>query len=617
MKRLVLFVLFIVCTHRVFSQIMPSTMNECHFFKYLDSLKENNYNNDKYTEVKNNFKLRSNLLKRLEDYLLVFKNFEIAPTHLEDNADLMACPELAARFDSAYAVRKTGKHEARAIAQRSYRQDIRFMLLDLTDLNKANNLNVSKYIAELERAYTLEQLYHYLDTAFSDSAFDPTLYELPILVKENNLKLLEDRIDVLDQRNFVWYEHYNSDAQFMKGFEMHHDNDVLLLPFRSVNQDRELTGGFKFTIVTDDLKWRWLRLTKKTESRVLTYQTISVVGGGYTPYIRYRNDTSLADTLYGFDRPFASYSSFERAKHRTWRSGLVRHRGQFQIGFTGISSGRKIQAKLHEDFITTSQFVRGWDKQIADGGRLIFQVNHKAEVLLFSTTNRYATVFLPNTFRIQNPLRSYKCVKGRLCPQRCKHRDGCRRYSGVNVIGEGEVNIGSMITSMGGGIRLSSLDFLKQSGGQMIASRENSRDEFGWKLDIGFSYRWVIHNSLLQGLGIFETFDEDPYDKVVLDPYVLRKDQIQQNMWLLDYGVNLRWRKTTLYFRHVWHTLEYTSELDGLDFTDSRFTSKVDTKNTEYYNTTVIGEQNSFVNLKIGKRTIYGYGTIGVSWLIE
>jgi hypothetical protein len=613
MKSLLLTVLLSLLMHCVFAQKSVSSMNECEFFEYIDILQNSGCQNEECRAAKDSFALRSALLKKLETYVTVFASYSIAPMYLEYATDTRGCPEYVTEYSNA---RSSDPSTARAKVQSGKQRNVRQLIWELTDLNKPNNQNVQTYIAEFEQSFILDYVYTDLLKVYFDSTAHP-LFQLPQLTKEYNLTLLADRIDLIDHPKYVYYESYHSQPHFLKGFEMYHDNDVLLIPFSKINQDREYTGGFKFTLITDYLKWRWVRpINNNKKSGVLTYQTISVMGGGYTPYIRYRNNDTLADTLYTYDRPFASYLCFERAKYRTWRHGLIRHRGEFQFGSIGISQGRKIQAKLHEDVIHTSQYVHGWDNQIANGGRLVIQLNHKFEFMLFSSTNRYSSIFRRHSYNVDEP-KGKGCLHCRSCAQCPKHGEACRKYTGRNVSFEVDLRAGTIMTTAGAGIRFSTLDFLKQSGNQMIASRGKSDDDFGWKFDIGFNYRYVVHNSLLQGLGFYETFKEDRYDKVKQDPYLLSSDEIERHLFILDYGFNLKWRKTTVFFRHTFHTLEYRSRLEDVDLLSANFVSQVNSQDLQFYKLKVRTEQKSFLDNRIGNRVIYGYGTIGINWIID
>jgi len=490
-------------------------------------------------------------------------------------------------------IRKFDKQLAQDSVHEGEIQHIMDLLIDKCDLNKADNDSVEMYLAEFEDPYSVQYLFYYLKRVYFEPDGKNKLYKLPQIIKEQNLSMLANRIDIMDNNRYMYYENYNSKPNFLKGFEMYHENDYFM---PGINQDRELTGGFKFTIITDYFKWRWFRMKNENDDNMLSYQTISLIGTGYTPYIRYQNSYDLADSLFKNDRPFASFFCIERAKHRTWKKGLVRHKGELQVGSMGISQGRKIQARLHEDVIIGSQFVHGWENQIADGGRLVYQLNHKFDFLLYSNTNQYKTIFNSNPSQVEAPK---------------------RKYGGRNIIVETEAKLGTIMTTLGGGIRFSTLDFLKQSGNQMILSKKNSKNEFGWKFDVGLNYRYVFHNSMLEGMGLFETYSKDIYDVDPIDKYVLSKDQIERNMFVLDWGISLKWRKTTVFFRQNYHTLEYHSGLANVDFQDEGLTSLIEPDDVEHYYDKVIPDQNKFLDHKVFGKQIYGFGTLGISWIIE
>ncbi|MBS3915547.1 MAG: DUF2219 family protein [Bacteroidetes bacterium] len=635
-----LILILAISTNLSFSQTRISQMNECEFFDYLRKLKVNNYENREFESVKADFSKRSELLVKLETYFTVIGDTMIFPLYVDVPNDKRACTTLVKKYikviDSLEKQHANARQSAetrqttadslkkpsdkhRQIAMEMVRKSdsafIYFLLLELTDLNKMENGNSQLYLAEFKQAYTLELLYYLIKDEYYAENADYGINKIPNLQKEQNLQYLARRMDILDHKKLVFYESFSSKPDFFKGLEIQHDNDVFLF-IPGMNQDRELTGGFKFTLATDYFKMRWFRPNKKREDNVLTYQTLSLLGSGYTPYIRYRNNFALADSLHQYDRPFSSFFCFEMAKNRTWRTGLVRQKGEFQFGSLGISQGRRIQAKLHEDVIHSSQYVYGWDKQIANNGRLVLQMNQKFDFLLWSNTNRYKSIFRYANYLVDEPSRKIKATEK-------KHNENVNvvksvtRYKGLNYIFETEARLGTVMTTAGCGIRFSTLDLLKQSGNNMITYNPNTRDDFGWKFDIGFNYRYVIHNSLLEGLGLFRTFDEDPYDVESLDYYALSKDRIMRNMFILDLGISVRFRKMTVYYRQTWNTLEYKSALGSINFQDTSFTNHVDAKDVDFYNDTVIKEQQKFLNHKIFGRQFYGFGTIGVSWMID
>lgn len=634
MKNIFTILAFLMTIH-VNAQTTHTLTSECNLFAndFLQKLSANHYNNADYIAIKADRNKRKELLQALEEYLFVFRSTEISPMYLTSYIVRQPCPKLNAWFikykwyrrilsrkcptetdvnkscpifiEEFTRLEKDSSHlntnGIRELLQKPYKTDVWYLFLDLCGLlEEAESPFVAQYISEFKRSFTLGYIYNRYRTEFSepcrlgtfDNHADTSLKCLSRFAYESNLRQISERIDQLDKLTYCYYESFHSKANMLKGFEAHHDNDVLV----PGNQDREYTGGFKFNLATDYFKWRFFRFPSTPEN-VISYQSISVGGYGYTPYIRYRNNFQLADSIHRNDRPFGSYLYFERAKYRTWRKGVVRQKGEFQAGSIGISQGRKIQAQLHEDVIQESQFVYGWDKQIGNGGRLALQLNQKVDLLLFSTTNRFMTIFAPNKVVVRDK----------------------KKYAGLNLIGEVDLRIGGFYTSAGAGLRLSTLDFLKQSGTQQISvKRPGCKREFGWKLDIGVNYRYVQHNTMLEGLGYIETFPKDSYDKVNPDYYVLTKDQIQRHLLIIDWGVNFRFRKTTVYFRQTFHSLEYKSSLTGFDYQNKGLTGVIDPKDIDYYNSTVVKENKSFINQKwFGGQTYYGYGTLGISWIIE
>lgn len=596
-------ILIIICGYSFISlaQKENNEKDECEFFEFLKGIdQDKNNENDLYSE----FNQRRHLIKKLESYIVIFDGFNIAPVLLDSNQKdpyaqhLIGCDYFQKEYREK--LKTLEKHKARGSVQNDHSINIKRFFFELLDLDKSNNNDVLKYITELKYPYTVELVFKEINSSYFNPSQDSIDYnELPKLTREENLITLSKRLDYLDNTTYSYYQSYNSKPRIIKGFEMYHDNDVFMVS--KLNQDRELTGGFKFTVITDHFKWRWLPLLQilgiSSDENLMTYQSISLGGVGYTPYIRYRNNFELADTLHKLDRPFASYAYIERAKHRIWRKGLIRHTGEFQVGFLGISQGRKIQAKLHEDVIHSSQFVHGWDNQIADGGRLAIQANHKLDLLLCSSNNRYATIFRPNTVRV---------------------KDYSKNYISSNLSTELDLKIGTIETSLGAGLRFSTLNFLQQSGHSMIMSRTKKGNNFGFNFDFGISYRYVVHNAMLEGIGFLEPFPYDEYDKVDPDNHVLASEEVERNLFSIDFGINLKFRKTTVFFRQVYHTLEYKSRLSNANLSDPYFSGlMVEGEDDNFYNNDVLKDQNSFLNTTIFGKTFYGFGRLGISWIIE
>lgn len=360
----------------------------------------------------------------------------------------------------------------------------------------------------------------------------------------------------------------------------------------------------------------------------MSYQSLTLGMNFYTPYIRYRNNFEMADSLFQYDRPFSSYVFVERSKYRIWPKGLLRHQGALQVGVIGSDWGRDIQATLHRDATVESQKVYGWDKQIGQGGRFLVQLNHRVDVLLFSTTNKYKSFLLQNW--------------------KTEHKNALWDFFGVNVIGTGAAYVGGYLTALEGGLKIATTDFTNQSGQNTIKAfrdpdlrTRNRIFEFGINLEAGIRFRRVIHNSMLEGFGYFTTYKDDKYDDESESVYTLNEafysqqnrdstanpgrydrtpasqDQLNRTLWLFDLKLNLRWRKMTFYVQSTLHKKEYQIKSDNFNY-DIFYDEFADPNDREFF----YGKDNdpnddgAFGELKeYDKRSYYGYGKIGVVWL--
>lgn len=448
-----------------------------------------------------------------------------------------------------------------------------------------------------------------LHTFYLEQEESGTLDEHPISPFEirRNLALISDQLYVLDNDQFMLYASYTSTPKKFKSIELNHGNDIFT-DFNAfgLNQDREMTGSFRLSITTDYFKARWLNIGKLIANMgkenfernidVLSYQTISFGGVGFTPYIRYQDNIELADTFHKYDRPFGSFVYLSRSKNRIWQKGLARHMGEFQVGFVGLEAPDAVQASLHKDFITSSQRVHGWDKQIGYPGRLAFQLNHDFDFLMLSNTNKY---------------------RGLLNKKQTKATRKVRDYSGANLIGSLEGKFGSYMTAFGAGARYSTLDFMKQSGQHIIVSNAQKHEDLGIHFETGIRYRRVIHNAMLEGIGFLKPFDKDSFDVEPINAYILSGNTaVQRNMFYWDWKVVVRCRKMAFYLQQTYHNLEYNVQPFDASSPEAyallQNNPKFEENRAKYYNKTTKAEYKSLY-----KRGWYGYGTIGMTWLIE
>ena len=495
--------------------------------------------------------------------------------------------------------------------------EIFFELLGLNE-NEYNQARIESYLSLIRQHSTMQ----YLSTVYVT-----TMDRFPVVtdyIKERNFQLIQKRLSKIEDKEFVNYKSHNSGRKAIKDFDFFVDNDFLLIGRKGMNQDREYTGGGGLTISTDYFEARWFnfgiirdifkKMKEKPHRMMLSYQSVSLKMNFYTPFVRYRDNYSLADTMFQYDRPFGSYVHFDRDKYRLWAKGLVRHHGSFQIGLIGSDYGKDIQALLHRDAVVSSQKVYGWDKQIAQGGRWLLQYNNDIDFLLFSTTNKYRSIFFPN----RSPKK--------------------KRYFGLNLIGSGELLLGGYLTSYGGGLGFSTNDFTVHSGQKTVrAYKPGSFYDFGFSFETGLKYRHIIHNSLLEGFGYHRTFIDDAYDDESLSVYTLNKewyemrnnvnnvlsrnedkwvydktpgfyDQLNRDLFYWDIKVNLRFRKMTLYYQLSFYQKEYS--INAIDYRGLDALVKQEDKN--FFYDTVVKELDDYNSAKF-----YGYGRVGLTWILD
>lgn len=569
MKTIALILSIILLSFNNISCAQSSTgipeMEEIEFFTFLKSLLDDEQNLDILLD--NDMK-RRDVIVRIGNSMSIFNSDSIR-VRVKNNANS--------------TFKKNHKNDDTVIS-------VRRIILKICDLYNKENENVASYLSEFKHTYPLQYIFKvYSQEKREILECHKSAKRLSPLTYEQNLKAIKKRISIIDGNNYCLYDSYYAEPKAFKSIEMYHDNDVFLQSIPGVNQDREYTGGFEFIVATDYLKWRFIRLRNKWIDNTLTYQTVSLGGQGYTPYIRYKNNFQMADSLFIYDRPFGSSVYIERSKNRLFRNGLVRQKGEFQVGMIGLSSGKRIQAKIHEDLTHESQFVHGWEQQIGQGGRLFFQLQQNWQFLLFSSHNRYKTIFMPRTIQKKEN----------------------KKKIGANIIAEADAKFGTYYTSVGGGLRFSTMHFLSQSRNELISTSQRYRN-MGFKFETGINYRYVVHNTMLEGLGLFNPFPFDENDKVNPDYYVLNEEEVNRHILTLDIGVNFRFRKTTIFIKQTIQSLEYESRLKNIDFSNPKFTSNLDPLDAHYYNEDVIREQENFLS-----RNFYGFGTLGINWIIE
>jgi hypothetical protein len=496
----------------------------------------------------------------------------------------------------------------------------RFLLIDTYYLDEDM---IRMGVSEMTLQDPLEVLLNYYEHSLQKDGH----FNMPEEMRIRNLKIISTRLSTVQAKNYILYQSPYAQNKKIKTIEFSIDNDVFMFDRyvwdKGLNQDREYTGGGTIGFTTDYIKWRWLNLRwlncqllcelicgrkKNSENEIiqsnrqmLSYQSIKLGMQFYTPYIKYRNNYDLADSIHLRDRPFGSYVYLERSKFRIWAKGLARLQGDFQIGKIGTELGRNVQATLHKDVSVSSQKVYGWTRQVHHGGRWAFQINKKLDLLLFSNTNSYIS-FLHSPFPKNNTTNTKTPLP----------------WKRLNIYSSSEVFCGTYYTAFGTGVFFSASDFKKQSGQNMLlpAKRNDKLYAFNW--DVGIRYRRVVHNTMLEGFGILKTDDDDVFDDENKALYVLKSDQINRNLFIVDAKLAMRFRKMSVFYTRTFNTKEHKVGSENIDYKKYiEISTTMNRPNTSqedkaYFNGDMINELQKF-----DKRKWYGFGRIGLIWLVE
>jgi len=360
-----------------------------------------------------------------------------------------------------------------------------------------------------------------LEMKSGHSAFSHNLYSSPSMLKEG-LVAVRHRIDELMGKEFSMYRFTETSKKVIKSVYAEHTNDF----FSIHNNDRDLTGAFRIEVATDIFKLRlfssfsdkWWNLNSRSW---YSYQSIFFGGEGYTPYLR---DTSIFKASKSFDpddRPYASIQYIGRAKYRIYRHGQFRIFSQFKFGSIGSATPDNVQSTIHRDITIGSYKPQGWGAQIAAGGRIAVSYEIEPELMIIS-----------KNWLISRKWSDVTEIKG---------------WGWINLSMFGEGKFGHEMTSVGAGLNFSNRNF-KESGGILMpfVSREpKSFVSFLKKtsFNIKGQYRYVIHNSMLEGYGITKrTADEAPSSPT--DPWFLRRDlgQIKPHVFILELTLTFRFK---------------------------------------------------------------------------
>lgn len=286
------------------------------------------------------------------------------------------------------------------------------------------------------------------------------------------------------------------------------------------NDDRDYTGSFLLEIGTD-----YLNVLRRRP--ILSYQTFLYGFDVYTPYFRnktiFENDTSFNP----YDRPHASFQYVGWSKKCLSKFGKFRWETTVKFGRIGGKMGENFQNVLHQD-VSYSPRPRGWGAQIARGGRLGISYEAKQEYQWYLV----------------------------------KHEP--ESFGNLNISGSLEEKIGTYMTTAGLGVQLDNKTFA-QTNPNFISHRtrqgvKNRLDHFYYR--VGFSAVYVLHNTMLEGYGIFKSKEDKNDAYTPKSIYYLKDPQVRRLTYVLTIGLSYTTRFATLFYN--WKSYSPETYLAGI-----------------------------------------------------
>ena len=344
-------------------------------------------------------------------------------------------------------------------------------------------------------------------------------------LKTKFLKEVSNQTNLIMKEKYPYYNYATQQKELIKFVSIRSGNDLftlaglysLALPddkhirdgntFFQRNDDRDYTGSFLLEIGTDYLKAMRRRPVK-------TYQTILYGFDVYTPYFRdtlkFPNDTSYNRK----DRPHASFQYFGWSKKGLSRRNKYRWATTIKFGKIGGNIGAKFQNALHQD-ISYSPRPRGWSAQISNGGRIGFSVEYEREFWPIDIT-------MPK----QHESNSWKKLHG-----------------SVFI----EEKLGTYMTTSGLGVRLTNKSLARNNQNFINHRIRQHVYDFVDNLmySISFKATYVIHNSMLEGYGIFKTHETDNDPLTPHSIYYLNMEPGQKQVRRMNYVLNTSISYTT------------------------------------------------------------------------
>lgn len=335
-----------------------------------------------------------------------------------------------------------------------------------------------------------------------------------LFLKKKLINEVSNQITLLCKNQFSMYSYETKNRKLLKFISIRSGNDLFTLGgiigevrkkgkyindnriFFQRNDDRDYTGSFLIELGTD-------YLSTLRKNPLNTYQTLFYGFDVYSPYFRDTNIFKTQTSYNPLDRPYASFQYFGWSKKMLPRNNKFNRVTTIKFGKIGGDLGSKFQNALHQD-ISSSPRPIGWGAQVANGGRVGISIEY-AQTQHVKKLSRFT-----NEYSLTNIMTSIL----------------------------GEIKLGTYQTGLSFGIQIANRAF-RQTNPNYIIKRTQIRlankkayikarkifQPFYYK--ISFKTDWVIHNTMLEGYGWFNTSENIKTNYDPLTPY---------SQWYLDYN---------------------------------------------------------------------------------
>jgi len=331
------------------------------------------------------------------------------------------------------------------------------------------------------------------------------------------LKEVSNQMNLIMKSKYPYYTYETEKKQPIKFFSVRTGNDLFTILPR--NLDRDYTGSLLIELGTDYLNPLRRRPVK-------SYQTFLYGFDVFTPQFNDNTKFTKFDSQDSLDRPHASFQYFGWSKKALSKYGNMRWSTTLKFGKIGGRVGGQFQTALHQD-ISYSLRPKGWDAQIANGGRLGISIETKHEVQKqLNKTNHHANSFKQVIF-----------------------------------IPSIELKYGTYMTNATFGVGLSNKKF-NQNNHNFInhRTRQGTFCFFDHVMyNISFKATHVVHNTMLEGYGWVRTTEKDASKIDELTPlssYVLEEKQVRKWFGTVNLSLSYTTRHFTVFYNYFIFTPE-------------------------------------------------------------